>query len=557
MAEQSELYDIKFLKGFIRRRKKVFLMVASGVMTAAILFAIFAPKTYVSTATFLIEGQVSDDIVKGAAASSIEEKLQAITQQILSHDRLLEIIKEFELYGKIKSPADVEYAVREMRSDISVRTIKAEDLDQRPSAARYSTVAFTLSYQGKDPVTVQKVASRLASLFVQKNIQAKEQVASQTVAILQQKIAELKERTGSLERKLNDYKVAHAGELPEAIPFNYEQINKLNTQIEELNQKIRIIEEQKRNPEAAYASRAASDPASAAAVATDPWLRMSQLRMQLVSMQSRYSDKHPEVIRTKSELRQLEARLGISNEQTEKLKKLEELKSREVELRASKGPQDPEVKKLQEEIAALNRELQKMKGSGAVEDPSERELKRLTQQRAELQKRVSEYQRKSQIAPLVQKEYSRLASEHDDALKQYNETMSKLAEVRLARGIEQTKLGERFTIIDEPMVPQKHDKPKRSRILLAGLLLSFIFGVFSSIVVERFDHSIKMVEELQKLTRKPVLIVFPVIKTSDEIAAENERYKIATILDKLKSHVLGIKARFGSLISRWNSVRQP
>jgi polysaccharide chain length determinant protein (PEP-CTERM system associated) len=521
MAEQPEIYDIKFLKGFIRRRKRVFLMVASGVMAATILFAIFAPKTYVSTATFLVEGQTSDDIVKGAATIAIEEKLQAITQQILSHDKLLEIIKEFKLYRELKSPADVEFVVREMRDDISVRTIKAEDLDQRPSRARYSTVAFTLSFQGKDPVTVQKVASKLASLFIQKNIQTKEQVASQTVAILEKKIAELRDRTGLLERKLNDYKVAHAGELPEAIPFNYEQINKLNTQIEELNQKIRVLEERKRNPDAAFASQMASDPAASAAAVTDPWTRMAQLRMQLVSMQSRYSDKHPEVIRTKSELRQLEARLGISNELNEKQKKLEELKDQEADLKASKGPNDPEVKKIQGEIASLDRELQKMKGTGAAVDPTERELKRLTQERAVLQKRLSEYQRKSQIAPLVQKEYSKIASEYDDALKQYNETMSKLAEVRLARGIDQTQLGERFTIIDEPQVPQKHDKPQGGRILLAGLLLSAFCGVVVSFTMENMDHSIKSVEKLQKMTQVPVLAVMPLIDNGEEKPKED------------------------------------
>jgi polysaccharide chain length determinant protein (PEP-CTERM system associated) len=546
MPEQPEIYDLKFLKGFIRRRKRVFLIVASGVMLATILFAIFAPKTYVSTATFLIEGQMSDDIVKGTAAVAIEEKLQAITTQILSHDKLLEIIKEFKLYRELKSPADVEYVVREMRDDISVRTIKAEDLDQRPSRARYSTVAFTLSFQGKDPVTVQKVASKLSSLFIQKNIQTKEQVASQTVAILEKKIAEMKERTGLLERKLNDYKVAHAGELPEAIPFNYEQINKLNIQIDELNQKIRVLEERKRNPDAVFASQTASDTVASAAAATDPWTRMSQLRMQLVSLQSRYSDKHPEVIRTKSELRQLEARLGISNELNEKQRKLEDLKSQEADLKAGKGPNDPEVKKLQAEIVVLDKEIQKIKGSGAATDPTERELKRLTQQRADLQKRLNEYQRKSQIAPLVQKEYSRIASEYDDALKQYNETMSKLAEVRLARGIDQTQLGERFTIIDEPQVPQKHDKPKRARILLAGLLLSAFCGVMVSFTVENMDHSIKSVEKLQKMTQVPVLAVMPFMENGKEIKKE----------DRVKTGLMRLERSKAGLINLLGGIRK-
>jgi len=544
MTEQQELYDLKFLKGFIRRRRTVFLVVAFVTLTAAVLYAAFAPKIYVSKATCLVEGQMSDQIAKGISTGQIEERLQSITQQILGHDKLLEIIREYNLYRELKGPADEQIAVRDMREDISVRTIKAEDLDQRPSLARYNTVAFTVSYEGKDPVTVQKVASKLASLFIQKDVQTKEQIASQTVSILEQKVAELRERTGVLERKLNDYKVAHAGELPEAIPFNYEQMNRINTQLDDLNQKIRNLEERKRNPDAAFANQAA--PAPGASLSADPWTRLSQLRVQLANLQTRYSDKHPDVIKTKSEIRQIEARLGISSEQDEKRKRLEELKSQQAELKATLGPGHPEVVQLQEEIAALTRDLQKAKSGGTAADPTERELKRLTQERAELQKRLGEYQRKSQMAPLVQKEYSRIASEHDAALKQYNETMSKLSEVRLARGIDQTQLGERFTIIDEPQVPQKHDKPKRSRILLAGLLLSFIFGVFSSIVVERFDHSIKTVEELQKLTKKPVLIVFPVIKTKDDMAVENGRKKMTAILDSLKNSVLRLKAGSGN-----------
>jgi uncharacterized protein involved in exopolysaccharide biosynthesis len=541
MTEQPEIYDVKFLKGFIRRRKRVFLWVSSIVMAAAVLFAIFAPKTYVSTATFLIEGQASDEIVKGAAASSIEEKLQAITQQILSQDKLLEVIKEFKLYGEIKSPADEEFAVREMREDISVRTIKAEDLDQRPSRARYSTVAFTLSFQGKDPATVQSVASKLAQLFVQKNIQTREQAASQMIAILEKKMAELKDRTGLLERKLNDFKVAHAGELPEAIPFNYEQINRLNIQIEELNQKIRVLEERKRNPDAAFASPTASGSTPGAAAA-DPWMRMSQLRMQLASMQSRYSDKHPDVIKAKSELRRLETMLGISGEQEEKTKKLEELRAREAALKAHKGAEDPEVAKIREEISSLERDLRKTKDSGAVADPAERELRHLTQQRTQLQRRLGEYQRKSQIAPLVQKEYSRIASEYDDALKQYNETMSKLAEVRLAQGIDQTQLGERFTIIDEPKVPQTHDKPKRWRILLAGLLLAGFCGILVSFTMENTDHSIKSVENLQKMTQVPVLVVMPLIGNEE---GDGTGHRLRTVWERGKSGLVNFRSEYG------------
>ena len=54
MREQRENIDAKFLKGFIRRRKKTFLTVSSVIFSAAIIFAFFfAPKIYVSSATIL------------------------------------------------------------------------------------------------------------------------------------------------------------------------------------------------------------------------------------------------------------------------------------------------------------------------------------------------------------------------------------------------------------------------------------------------------------------------------------------------------------------------
>ena len=175
MREQPEKIDANFIRGFIRRRIRVFLTVFSVISSAAVIFALFfTPKVYLSTETFLIEGHMPDEIVKGVTGGYTEERLQAITQQVLSRDKLLEIIQQYKLYGNPTDQSDTESAIKKMREDIFIRTIKAEDLDKRPSRARYSTVAFTLSYQGSDPETVQKTTSKLASYYVEKNEQAKE-----------------------------------------------------------------------------------------------------------------------------------------------------------------------------------------------------------------------------------------------------------------------------------------------------------------------------------------------------------------------------------------------
>lgn len=490
MREQSENIDAKFLKGFIRRRKKVFLTVSSVIFSAALVFAFFfAPKNYVSSATFLIEGHMPDEIVKGVSSGYTEERLQSITQQVLSREKLMEIIEQFGLYGGSKDKEDVEIAIKQMREDISVRTIKAEDLDKRPTRARYSTVAFTLSYQGKDPETVQKVASRLASYYGEKNEQAKEQFVVQTTAVLQQRFNQMQEQAEALARKLNDFKRQHAGELPESISFNLEQIYKLNAQLEEVNGKISVLEDKGRGAEGQFGAVGTQGSTASNQPASDPWTHLAQLRMQLFNLRAKYSEKHPDVIKTRNEIQQLEGRLGVTGEQNEK-------------------------------TAANARES---------------ELKKYTKQRDEIQRKIGEFTRRNQMAPLLGTEYTRLSADYDNAAKQYNDARMKLAEAKGGRETDDTPIGERFTIIDQPVVPQQPEKSMRMKILLGGLFLSLFGGLFTSVIMENLDHSIKSAEQLQKITKLPILTVLPYVKTDEEKQAEAKSGMILRIVEGLRN----------------------
>jgi polysaccharide chain length determinant protein (PEP-CTERM system associated) len=496
--EHPEIYDLKYLKGFFRRRRKLFLIISSAIMSAAIVFTILAPRTYVSTATFLIEGQIPEDIVKGMSSGYIDERLQSITQQVLRRDKLVEIMQQFNLYGDGKDQADLEQAIKKMKEDVVVRTIRAEDLDKRPSPTRFNTVAFTLSYQGKDPETVQKVASRLASLYIEKNESAKEQFVAQTTAVLQQKLVQLKEQTDTLGQKLSDFKRQHAGEMPDSVSFNLEQIYRLNAKIEELNGKISMIEMRGKSPDAALAPSGISGSATTAASQNDPWNQLAQLKMQLVSLRAKYSEKHPDVIKTRNEIRQLEERLGATG--------------------------DPE---------------------GTAQRDTE--LKRLTKQRDELQRKVAEFTRRNQVAPLLQTEYNRLTADYDSAVKQYNDARTKLADAKVIKKMDESQMGERFLIIDQPVVPQKPDKPKPLKILLAGLFASIFCGLFASILAENLDRSIKSAEHLQKITRLPVLTIMPLIRDDTEGKSRPGRKSIAGILE-------GLKTRATSLVSKGKTV---
>ena len=96
----------------------------------------------------------------------------------------------------------------------------------------------------------------------------------------------------------------------------------------------------------------------------------------------------------------------------------------------------------------------------------------------------------------------------------------KLAEAKAVKQTDDTQMGERFTIIDQPVVPQQPEKSLRMKIFLGGLFLSIFGGLFVSIIMENLDHSIKSAEQLQKITKLPILTVLPYVKTDEEKKAE-------------------------------------
>jgi polysaccharide biosynthesis transport protein len=525
MREQPEKIDAKFVKGFIRRRKKIFIAVSSFVLIATIAVAILMPKIYVSSATILIEGQIAGDILKGVSMGFIEERLQVITQQILTRDKLLQISKQLNLLPNTEDSMAVDAVLNDMRKNIELKTIQSADINPR-SYNPSQTVAFRLSFSADDPLTARKVATELSSLYVEKNLQRREQITKQTTAVLQEKLSQLQQQTSASEKRLTEFRRVHAGEFPENMSFNLEQIHRLNTQLDEINAKIKQLEDMKAGSSGQQlTSRTPAGVVSGDPATNDPMIRLTQLRAQLLSLQSRYSDKHPDVKKTKNEIQRLERQLGVSDDVGNKERELENLKNRQAELQKNVGPDDAEVKRLAEEITFLSRQIEEQKrnlrrtSSTSVDNELNKQMKK----KDDLQIRINEYNRKSQMSSMVQTEYSKLAQESENTSKQYNDTLSKLTDARVAKEIDDVQLGEKFIVIEEPQVPLKPEKPNRLKILLGGFFLSLCGGLFASIITENLDHTIKSAEQLKRITKVPVLTIIPFVMTDEEkqAAAKN------------------------------------
>jgi len=103
----NEQIDLQAIKGIIRRQKILFLVAFLAIFFLSVIVAFVLPPVYRSQSTILIEEQqIPQEFAQTTITSYVEERLQVITQQIMSRPRLLEIINQFpfQKIGDVAGP---------------------------------------------------------------------------------------------------------------------------------------------------------------------------------------------------------------------------------------------------------------------------------------------------------------------------------------------------------------------------------------------------------------------------------------------------------------------
>src|SRR6185369_1638428 len=133
------------------RRKWLALLVFASVASSTFTLARTLPNLYRAAATVLVERQqVSEAFVRPSVTAELETRLQTIREDVMSRSRLSELIGRLGLYPDLQSKVPLEALVARMRRDIG---LELKGVDSMMSG-RTSTIAFTISYGGRDPETV-------------------------------------------------------------------------------------------------------------------------------------------------------------------------------------------------------------------------------------------------------------------------------------------------------------------------------------------------------------------------------------------------------------------
>src|SRR5579871_433769 len=123
--QNQEGLDVQHYLGIARRRHLHFLIPLFIGWVAVWAASWVLPSRYQSTTLILVEQPtMPKDYVTPNIVDDLQERMQSITQQILSRTRLLRIIDQFNLYSSEHAQLAPDQKVELMRKDITIDLVR-------------------------------------------------------------------------------------------------------------------------------------------------------------------------------------------------------------------------------------------------------------------------------------------------------------------------------------------------------------------------------------------------------------------------------------------------
>src|ERR1700674_3736970 len=499
----------------IARRRRWWILIPVFLSWAAVWgISWLLPSIYQSEALILVQQQiVPNQYVVPNVSVSPQDRLQTLSQQVLSRTRLQATIDRFHLYpdphglSVLLLPGE---PIEHMRRDIELELVPA------PGHPDEFT-AFKLRYSAKSPELAQQVNDDLTSPFVNENVEAQQQLSQDTTSFLENQLADARTKMEEQEAKVAAFKAKHLGELPSQLEMNVQQIlggiqaqlQNSHQALESARQQKAYLESQLRQNQSAQASSGSGGAgngtargiADSATPAKELDKELMDLRLRLQDLQERYTDDHPDVVALKDKI----------------LKKEELRKHAEDEVAAN-----PSSRKTAN--AANSASMEDVHNSSSTSlmqlesqlKANQLEIQNYQKHESELESQVSAYLARLNVAPETEQELANISRGYDESKANYNSLLQKQMQSQLATSLEQRQKGEQFRILDPPSLPNKPSAPNHFKVSLVALALGIALGLGIATLLELTDVRVRKERDLVGIVPVSVLVGIPHLSTPGE-----------------------------------------
>lgn len=477
MSSQPIPMDPKYILDLIVKRRWFLLVPFSLAMIVGIALAIKLPKVYEASTLILIQPQrVPQNYVQSLVDTDTTQRINTLSQQVLSRTNLENIIKQFNLFsGPETGSMFMEDKVNNLRKRITV--------DVSTGRRRGESDAFSITFEGKNPKEVMNVTNALASYFIDENLRLREAQAVGTSDFLESELESMKRKLEVVETQLKQYRESYMGELPEQLDSNLRILDRLQEHLGEIQQnyseaKIRLVALQNE----AAATREQSTTVIIGQQNQPETNDLDQMRVQLENLQSRYTERHPDVVRLKARIADLE----------------KQAQSQPAADGASTGSGRSPGARLSPEYRAQYNEIMQ-------------EMARLKEDITDTRQQIASYQKRVENTPKREQELLSLRRDYQNIQSTYDSLLDRKLEADIAVNLERKQKGEQFRVLDPAKLPQKPVKPDMRKlfVMIVGAGLALGGGII--FLLEYLDTTFKRPEDIEEDLELPVLCSVPQI----------------------------------------------
>jgi polysaccharide chain length determinant protein (PEP-CTERM system associated) len=498
----------------LRRKWLIILPLLAGTAAGVVVFRKM-PKLYRSeTLIMVVPQRIPDTYVKSTVTATVQDRLTSISDQIMSRSRLERIILDLDLYGEMRANGIMEDVVQRMRSDIKA------SVDGKES--------FRVTYISREPNTAQKVTERLASLYIEENLRDRENLAESTNQFLESQLEDAKRRLIEHEKKLEEYRRTHSGQLPSQLQTNLQVIQNAQLQLQSVSESINrsrerrlLLERQLADAQALPIAVIQPGVAPVNSETVTPTaaqqLETAQARLELVRL--RYTEDHPDVKSLQRTIAELKIKADVEA-------KSSLTSATDKPVSPAEVARQKRIRDLQADIEVIDRQVT----SGFGEE-------------TRLKGVIADYQTKVDAVPSRESDLIELTRDYTTLQETYSSLLKKKEDSSLAANLERRQIGETFKVLDPASLPERpYNQNKRLTALAGGAIGGLVLGLAFIGLLEMRDSSFKNEEDVLRVLTLPVLALVPVMLSESDRRQLERRRKRTLVMAVTATLVLIVSA---------------
>jgi len=514
------------------RRKMWILIPFFALSCGALLLTYMLPRMYVSTALVLVQPRdVPEEIVKDALAGSVEQRLTAIKEAVLSRTSLLEILREFEggMPEVQKLNSEQKLAIMRSRTEI--------ELDPAIGTGRTPVTYFRISFRSRNPETAQKVAAKVTAVFIERDNQARETKVDSVTSFVSDELEKVQQELDASNTKLKNLRALRRDSLPEQTTANLSTLSRLedrrssdSTQLQlartDLANVRRFLNE---TPEYIQIAKPTTQSIAAPQVVKNPlieeYIATKNLKTSLLA--SGQTEIHPSVLQVSSRLKKLENEIGPDVLAAALEPKEAKAVPGEPEIQMGKNPR----------YTALSADFDKIQTTIEQLEKNIRETERL----------IDVYDVRVQNAPKSEQELQDVLRENIELTKRYQAISDSVNKAKMSQSLESRQQSSPLRIADPANLPLSPTKPSKFAIAGMGIMLSLLGGLALAVIVDIANQKMWTLSDVEALLGTTVLVEIPEIVTSSDLNKSRRKRMIYAASIAALSAVYGICLYFAYL----------